>query len=49
MGTAEEEDDGIPFGEKMATLTSTLSEQFKESARLEAMIKKNLAGVGYEV
>ena len=49
VGTAEEEDDGIPFGEKMATLTATLSEQFKESARLEEMIKKNLAGLGYEV
>jgi type I restriction enzyme M protein len=49
VGTAEEEDDGIPFGEKMATLTATLSEQFKESARLEEMIKKNLVGLGYEV
>lgn len=49
VGTLEEEDDGIPFSEKMVTLTVTLSEQFKESVRLEEMIKKNLAGLGYEV
>ena len=49
VGATEEEDDGIPFGEKMATLTSKLSEQFSESATLEAEIKKNLAGLGYEL
>ena len=49
VGVAEEEDDGIPFAEKMSALTVTLSEQFEESARLEEMIKKNLAGLGYEV
>lgn len=49
VGTAEEEDDGVPFAQKMEELTATLSEQFKESARLEARIKKNLAGLGYEV
>jgi type I restriction enzyme M protein len=49
VGTAEEEDDGIPFAEKMSALTATLSEQFEESARLESEIKKNLAGLGYEV
>ena len=48
VGTAEEEDDGISFKEKMDELTATLSEQFKESARLEEMIKKNLVGLGYE-
>ncbi|MCS0326188.1 type I restriction-modification system subunit M [Vibrio diabolicus] len=49
VGAAEELDDGIPFGEKMATLTAKLSEQFAESATLEAEIKKNLAGLGYEI
>jgi type I restriction enzyme M protein len=49
VGTAEDEDDGIPFAQKMEELTATLSEQFKESAKLEEMIKKNLAGLGYEV
>ncbi|END3035911.1 type I restriction-modification system subunit M [Vibrio parahaemolyticus] len=49
VGAAEELDDGIPFGEKMATLTAKLSEQFAESSMLEAEIKKNLAGLGYEL
>ncbi|WP_337222795.1 class I SAM-dependent DNA methyltransferase [Vibrio alginolyticus] len=49
VGAAEELDDGIPFAEKMATLTEKLGEQFAESAKLEAEIKKNLAGLGYEL
>lgn len=49
VGAAPEEDDGIPFGEKMAALTAKLGKQFEESARLEAEIKKNLAGLGYEL
>ena len=49
VGAAEEEDDGIPFAEKMAALTSKLSAQFTESATLETEIKKNLAGLGYEL
>ncbi|HAV1510487.1 TPA: type I restriction-modification system subunit M [Vibrio parahaemolyticus] len=49
VGATEELDDGIPFGEKMTTLTAKLSEQFAESAMLEAEIKKNLAGLGYEL
>ncbi|NOH31083.1 type I restriction-modification system subunit M [Vibrio mediterranei] len=49
VGATEELDDGIPFGEKMAALTAKLSEQFAESATLEAEIKKNLAGLGYDI
>ncbi|EGR4110587.1 type I restriction-modification system subunit M [Vibrio cholerae] len=49
VGATEELDDGIPFAEKMVTLTAKLSEQFAESATLEAEIKKNLAGLGYEL
>ncbi len=49
VGVAEEEDDGIPFSEKMQGLTETLGEQFKESARLEAQIKKNFLELGYEL
>ncbi|WP_318437728.1 type I restriction-modification system subunit M [Photobacterium leiognathi] len=49
VGATEELDDGIPFGEKMAALTAKLSKQFAESATLEAEIKKNLAGLGYEL
>lgn len=48
VGAVDVEDDGIPFAEKMATLTEKLREQFAESAKLEAEIKKNLAGLGYE-
>lgn len=47
VGAEEQEDDGEPFADKMARLTSTLKEQFAESSRLEAEIKKNLAGLGY--
>ncbi len=49
VGAADEEDDGEPFAEKMARLTGQLSEQFEESAKLEAEIKRNLAGLGYDV
>ncbi len=49
VGVAEEEDDGVPFAEKMSVLTATLGEQFAESDRLEREIKKNLLGLGYEV
>ena len=49
VGAADEEDDGIPFAEKMTTLTEKLSEQFAESAKLETEIKKNLMGLGYEL
>ncbi|MFH4672013.1 class I SAM-dependent DNA methyltransferase [Vibrio alginolyticus] len=49
VGATEELDDGIPFAEKMAALTAKLSEQFAESATLESEIKKNLAGLGYDI
>lgn len=49
VGTAEQEDDGEPFAEKMARLTAQLKTQFEESDRLEAEIKKNLAGLGFDV
>src|SRR5690606_10755011 len=48
VGAEEQEDDGEPFADKMARLTEQLGQQFAESARLEAEIKKNLAGLGYE-
>ena len=48
VGAATEEDDGKPFAEKIARLTAQLKSQFEESDRLEAGIKKNLAGLGYE-
>tara|TARA_R110002096_G_scaffold168798_5_gene340062 strand:+ start:4016 stop:5791 length:1776 start_codon:yes stop_codon:yes gene_type:complete len=49
VGAADEEDDGEPFADKMARLTTQLKTQFEESDRLEVEIKKNLAGLGYEL
>jgi len=49
VGVVEEEDDGIPFKDKMESLTSTLKEQFEESDKLEKQIKKNFLGFGYEI
>jgi type I restriction enzyme M protein len=49
VGAAAEEDDSEPFAEKMARLTAQLKTQFEESDRLEGDIKKNLAGLGYDV
>ncbi|MDH5517838.1 MAG: type I restriction-modification system subunit M [Gammaproteobacteria bacterium] len=49
VGATEEEDDGEPFAEKMARLTAQLKTQFEESDKLEGEIKKNLAGLGYDV
>ena len=49
VGAADQEEDTEPFNEKMARLTSQLKDQFAESHRLEAEIKKNLGGIGYEL
>ena len=43
-----EEDDGIPFEEKMKTLTSELDELFKESNELESKIRQSLKEIGFE-
>ena len=49
IGAEEEEEDGEEFKDKMKRLTGELSEQFKKSKELEAEIKKNLKGLGFEV
>ncbi len=49
VGTKEEEDDGIPFEDKMKKLTTELAKQMKEGARLDEEIKKNLEGIGFKV
>ena len=49
VGTEEQEDDGIPFEEKMKTLTTELKAQFEESQKLEDEIKKNLEAIGYGI
>ncbi len=48
VGMVEEEDDGIPFEEKMATLTTQLYDQFEKADELEKEIKKNLEGLGFK-
>jgi type I restriction enzyme M protein len=49
VGAEAAEDDGEPFVEKMARLTSELSKQFADSERLEDEIRKNLKGLGFDV
>ena len=49
VGAPPQEDDGVPFEEKMEQLTADLSEQFAESRRLEDEIRKNLKGLGFDV
>lgn len=49
VGIEEQEDDGEPFEEKMARLTSELSDMFKKSHELEEEIRKNLGAIGYEI
>lgn len=49
VGIEEQEDDGEPFEEKMARLTTELSGMFKKSHELENEIKKKLGAIGYEI
>ncbi|WP_409197622.1 N-6 DNA methylase [Methanobrevibacter acididurans] len=48
VGFKPEEDDGIPFEEKMETLTKELDSLFKESNKLEKEIRENLKVIGFE-
>lgn len=41
VGTEAEEDDGIPFEEKMETLKATLTQQFEKGEELKKQILKN--------
>ena len=47
VGIAEQEDDGIPFQEKMDKLTTELSDLFAQSHDLEDEIRKQLASIGF--
>ncbi len=47
VGAAEQEDDGEPFEEKMARLSSQWREQRAAAARLDAAIEANLKELGY--
>lgn len=48
VGAAEQDADDEPFADKVERLTRQLNEQFEKSKSLEAQIKHNLAGLGYE-
>ena len=45
----KEEDDGIPFEDKMKELTTELKEQMGEGKKLDEEINKNLKGIGFGV
>ena len=47
VGAPEIEDDGIPFEEKMADLSTILYRQMEESEKLDGVIRENLKGLGY--
>jgi type I restriction enzyme M protein len=47
VGAEEVEDDGEPFEEKMARLTTTLREQMAEGKKLDDAIEANLRELGY--
>ena len=46
VGIPDEEDDGIPFEEKMADLSATLKEQMEKEAQLNQEIKDQLSNIG---
>ena len=48
VGSEAEEEDLIPFAEKMQALTAILGEQFSAGKDLEQKIRENLKGIGYE-
>ena len=47
VGATEQEDDGEPFDEKMARLSTQWRQQREEAARLDAAIEANLKELGY--
>ncbi|MGJ8513922.1 N-6 DNA methylase [Carnimonas bestiolae] len=47
VGAVEEEDDGIPFPEKMAKLSAQWFEQQEEGRKLDLAIQANLKELGY--
>ncbi len=49
VGIPDEEDDGIPFEDKMADLSATLKEQMEKEARLNQEIKDQLSNLDIEL
>jgi type I restriction enzyme M protein len=47
VGSEAEEDDGVPFEDKMKALKEELAKQFEEGAVLERRIRENLEGIGF--
>jgi type I restriction enzyme M protein len=47
VGIPDEEDDGVPFADKMAALTATLAAQMEREKALDAEIKAQLAKIGF--
>jgi len=49
VGTEEVEDDGIPYEEKVATISENLKGYFEKSIELQERIKTNLVKIGIEL
>jgi type I restriction enzyme M protein len=49
VGIPDEEDDGVPFEEKMTRLTTQLRDQLQQSAQLDTQIKEQLAKLGFKI
>ena len=49
VGAAAQEDDGVPFADKMAPLVAQLTEQRNDAAKLDAAIVQNLAKLGFRI
>ena len=49
VGIPDEEDDGIPFEEKMADLSATLKEQMEKESKLNQEIKDQLSNIGVKI
>lgn len=49
VGIKDEEDDGIPFEEKIAGLTKKLAKQMMEEKKLNEEIKKQLQNIGFNL
>ena len=49
VGIPDEEDDGIPFEEKMKDLTTSLAEQIRKEKELDEEIETQLAKIGFSL
>ncbi|MBB6463336.1 type I restriction enzyme M protein [Flammeovirga kamogawensis] len=49
VGIPDEEDDGIPFDEKMKTYTDELRGQMDEAEQLDQKIKESLSKIGFSI